>query len=207
MSRIDVESAAKAMAGNWRKFECFAWHRSGDLEDADKWAIIYTHHRDSGLLDQSNAAEIAKRLAPFMEGDDPDVVAETHSHWAVGHIDGFSIRVFKSDGTVTPAFEELCRIKAAQDDYPVLNETDYSEREYEAALENYRSELGRHGDRLPAGWESEVYSWFSDNGDERFIEIRDDQGAWAPKEKIIEALQALGLWPELLVCDSERERP
>jgi len=195
----DVEHAAKELAGNWRRFESFAWHRSRDLEDAGQWAIIYTSHRDSGLLDQSNAAEIAKHLAPFADGDDADVAFESHNHWAVGHIDGFSIRVFKADGTVTPAFEELCGIKARLEDYPVLNEADYSQREYEAALENYRNEMGRHGDQLPAGWESEVFSWFSDNGDERFIENRDDQGAWAPKDKIIEALQALGLWPAVTV--------
>lgn len=199
MDWTDVEQAAKEMAGNWQKFDCFVWHRRLDLEDAARWAIIYTSHRDSGLLDQSNAAEIAKRLAPFAEGDDPDIVFETHNHWAVGHIDGCSIRVFKENGKITPAFEELCQIKAALEDYPVLNEGDYSEREYEAALENYRNELGRQADTLPVGWESEVYSWFSDHGDERSIENRDDQGAWAPRVKIIEALQALGLWPAVMV--------
>lgn len=202
MDWTDVEQSAKEMAGNWRKFESFAWHRSRDLEDADKWAIIYTSRRDSGLLDQSNAAEITERLAPFTEGDDPDVVFESHDHWAVGHIDGFSLRVYRADGTVTPAFEELCRIKAALEEYPVLNESDYSEREYDATLLNYRNELGRLGDPLPAGWEAEVYGWFSDHGDERFIENRDDQGAWAPREKIVEALQGLGLWPDVMAGSS-----
>jgi hypothetical protein len=31
----DVEDAAKQLAGNWREFDSFAWHRSYDLEDAD----------------------------------------------------------------------------------------------------------------------------------------------------------------------------
>lgn len=206
MDWTDVQQAAKEMAGSWRKFECFAWHRSRDLEDADQWAIVYTSHRDSGLLDQSNHAEITKRLAPFTEGDDPDVVFESHSHWAVGHIDGFSIRVVKADETITPAFEELCRIKAALEDYPVLSESDFSEREYVAALENYRNELGRLADPLPDGWGAEVYSWFSDHGDERFIENRDDQGAWAPRENIIGALQALGLWPDVVVGSASPSR-
>ena len=195
----DKEQTAKEMAGNWRKFKGFAWHRSHDLEDADQWAIIYTSHRDSGLLDQSNSTEIAERLAPFNDGDNPDVVFESHYHWAVGHIDGLAIRVFNAARTITQAFEELCRIKARLEDYHVLNESDYSKREYNAALENYRNEMGQRADQLPAGWESAVYSCFSDQGDERFIENRDDQGAWAPRAKIIEALQGLGLWPERVV--------
>lgn len=200
----DVEAAAKELAGNWRKFESFAWHRSHELEDADNWMIHYTSGRDAGLLSQSNHAEIAIRLAPFTEGDDPDVVAETHSHWAVGYLDGFSIRVFRHDGSITLAFDEFFHIKEALDDYPILNEDDYAQREYEATLENYRIELWRLKDELPEGWESDVYSWFSDHGHERFIENRGDQGGYAPRDKIIEALQDLGLLPTVVI---ERQEP
>ena len=108
----DVKSAAEALAGNWQDFDSFAWHRSYDLDDADKWAIWYTSHRDGGLLEQSNEQAIHDRLRPFAEGDAADLVFERHSHWAVGHVDGFSFRVFKPDGTITPAFEEFCQIKA-----------------------------------------------------------------------------------------------
>jgi hypothetical protein len=38
----------------------FVWHRQRELDDAENWAIFYTHHRDSGLLDQSNASIINK---------------------------------------------------------------------------------------------------------------------------------------------------
>src|SRR5438105_3663383 len=93
----DVKSTAKEMAGNWQEFESFAWSRGVDLEDAGHWLIYYTSHRDSGLLAQSNEHEINHRLQLFSEGDDPDVVFESHSHWAVGYLDGFSVRVFKSD--------------------------------------------------------------------------------------------------------------
>jgi hypothetical protein len=131
----DVEAAARQLAGNWRDFDCFAWQRGYDLDDADQWAILYTSGRDSGLLAQSNHVGIVRLLAPFTEGDDPDVVFESHSHWAVGHVDGFSIRVFGKDGNNTEAFEEFCRIKEKLEDYPILNESDYSEREYESLCE------------------------------------------------------------------------
>jgi len=195
----DVEAAANDAAGNWRKFSCFAWHRGYDLDDANRWAIFYTSGRDAVILDRSNHAEIAKRLSSFAEADDPDVVAESHSHWAVGFLDGFSIRVYGKDGSITTAFREFCRIKEKLADYPILNEQDYSEREYTATLENYRSEMWAIAKELPEGWESELYSWFSDNGHDRYIENRDDQGGYAPREKITEALQDLGLLPTLVI--------
>lgn len=191
----DVKGAAEKLAGNWQEFDSFGWHRAYDLADADKWAIWYTSHRDAGLLAQSNEQAIHERLQPFAECDDPDLVFERHSSWLVGHIDGFSIRVFQADGTISPAFEEFCRIKEELDDYPILDECDYSKREFEATLENYREEMWRLRGELPEGWEGEVYSYFSDTGHDEFIENRDDQGGWATKEEIVEALEALGLYP------------
>ena len=200
----DVEAAAKETVGNWRKFSCFAWSRGYDLDDADRWAIFYTSNRDAGLLDQSNSDQIAKLLAPFAEGDDPDVVFESHSHWAVGHVDGFSIRVHGKDGRITQAFKEFCGIKQKLDDYPILNEEDYSQREYQATLENYATEMWAVRKELPEGWEADVYRWFGDNGKDRFTENRDDQGGYAPKEAIVEALQDLGLLPSVVMEASKR---
>jgi hypothetical protein len=184
------------VAGNWSGFGSFAWFRASELDDADNWMIAYTHNRDSGLLDQSNGQQIVERLEEFAEGDHPDVVFESHSHWAVGHVDGFSIRVRRSDGSITPAFEEFCRIQQELENYPVLNETDYSRREYEATLESYRVEMWRLLDGLPTGWEAEVYRWFSDHGLDQFTENRDDQGGWAPQDQIMVALESLGLLTE-----------
>jgi len=90
LGEMTLEDAAREAAGNWKQFDCFVWDRERDLDDADQWAIFYSHPRDSGLLDLSNADAMAKELGPFTEGDDPDVMFETHNHWAVGHVDGFS---------------------------------------------------------------------------------------------------------------------
>ncbi len=84
LGELTLEDAAKQAAGNWQRFPCFAWSHSRDLDDPQDWTIIYTHHRDSGLLDQSNAEFIGKTLDTFTEADDPDVLPEHHSHWAVG---------------------------------------------------------------------------------------------------------------------------
>lgn len=187
-----LEDAAEKAAGNWRKFDSFIWFRDKGVEDADQWAIIYTHHRDSGLLDQSNAAVIAKVMMLFTDGDDPDVVMESHSHWAVGHVDGFSIRVFDGDGEITKAFKVYHELAEAMDGYPILDESDYSERELEATLENIEDAAWRLKNEftLPEGWVWQVYDWLSDNRSGE-VENRDDQGGYPSEEAMREAFDAL----------------
>lgn len=193
--RWDVEELAKKAAGNWQKFDSFAWHRKYDLESPEDWTVVYTHNRDSGLLDQSNAEATAKEMEKFIDGDDPDVVSESHSHWAVGWVDGYSIRVYKN-GKITDAFKRYCEIQEALADYPVLDEEDYSRREYEATCENIKSEgervARRHDIELPEGddWVGEVFSWFWDHN-QRAVENRDDQGGYPSEEELLEAFSAL----------------
>ena len=191
LGTLELEDAAQKAAGNWQRFNSFVWWRAKDITDADQWAVLYTHNRDSGLLDQSNAAFIAKALKPFTEGDDPDVVMESHHHWAVGHIDGFSIRVFK-DGEITEAFAKYHELAEAMDQYPILDESDYSERELEATLENIKGAAWRlkNDFDLPNGWEYEVYSWLSEHRSGE-VENRDDQGGYPSEEALREAFASL----------------
>jgi len=193
--QMTLEDAAAEMAGNWKKFDSFAWFRRRELADPDAWAVVYTHHRDSGLLDQSNASVIARKLEPFADGDDPDVVAESHGHWAVGHIDGFSIRVFK-DGEITDAFRTYHELAERMANYPILDETDYSQREYDATLENITHAAYRlkHEYVLPDGWEDDVFSWFWDHNSSA-VENRDDQDGYPSEDDLLEAFAALGYEP------------
>lgn len=193
LGTLDLEEAAKKAAGNWQHFDSFVWFRDRELEDSDKWSVIYTHHRDSGLLDQSNAAAIAEAMEQFIDGNDPDVVFESHSHWAVGHIDGFSLRVFDHNGEITPAFRAYHELVERLAEYPVLDEEDYSRRAYEATLENIADaawKLKRQFD-LPEGWESEVFSWLANNNASE-IEDKDDRGGWPSEESLRAAFEALG---------------
>jgi len=195
LGSLTIEAAAEEAAGNWKRFECFCWFR----EEADRgnWAIIYTHNRDSGLLDQSNAEVIHKALEPFTAGEDPDVVFESHNHWAVGHIDGFSVRVFRG-GEPTKAFATYHKLAQRIYDYPVLDESDWSDREVEATEANIpevawklKNEL-----ELPAEWAGEVYCWLSNN-EPGELESSDDQGGYPCEDSLQRAFAALGYNKEL----------
>lgn len=192
LAELSLEDAAREAAGNWQHFECFAWHRARDISSPDDWAIVSTHHRDSGLLDQSNAAVIEEALQPFTKGRNPDVVAEHHHHWAVGHVVGYSIRVFKR-GRITKAFRVYHALTERMADYPVLDEEDYSRRQYDATIVNLVDAAWRLRNEyeLPEGWEYMVFDWLSEN-DDSAIEDTDDRGGYPSEDQLRSAFDALG---------------
>jgi len=195
LGELDLDEAAKVAAGNWKQFDSFVWYRN-DIEDADNWCIVYSQHRDSGLIDESNASVIEREMMKFTDGDDADVVSERHDHWLVGWIDGLSIRVFKNS-QITPAFRRYVELQNALEDYPILDEDDYSTREYEATIENIGDAAWRVKDEyeLPDCWEGDVYEWLSDN-DSGAVENSDDQGGYPSEESLRVAFEALG-FPQL----------
>jgi hypothetical protein len=181
-----LDKAARNAVGNWRRFGSFCWFARP--EDADDFAIFYTHNRDSGLLDLSNFQVIAKEMEPFIERG--GVRSESHSHWACGWIAGFAIRVYH-DGQVTPAFAKWHELQERIDDYPILDETDYSNQEYAAAVEN----IANAGYKIPGeydvpdNWAGQVYGWLLDNG--YHCDNTDDQGYWPSDEELAAAIDGL----------------
>ena len=199
LGAMTLEDAATEAAGNWKRFNCFCWFRD-DIDDRDQWAIIYTHNRDSGLLDQSNAAAISKAMQPFSDTDSPDVVFESHNHWAVGHVDGFSIRVFQC-GEITAAFKAYHELAEAEDNYPILDEADYSNREFEATVANLKDAAWRLKDdfELPDDWQYQVYDYLSQNKSGE-VENRDDQGGYPSEQALEAAFNALGFEQTASAC-------
>lgn len=121
---LDYAERARNAAGNWHRFTSFVWFEKPD--ESDEWAIVYGSNRDSGPLERANAKAIAKELEPF----DEDVRTESHSHWAVGYVDGWAIRVYR-DGEITEAFRTWCDLQDRLDDYPVLDDDLHSQEEQE----------------------------------------------------------------------------
>jgi hypothetical protein len=135
-------------------------------------------------------------MQPFAEGDDPDVVFESHNHWACGWISGLSIRVFNAHGEITEAFQKYHELAEQMDDYPYLDESDHSERELEATLANIADAAWRLKNEfnLQEGWESDVYSWLSDHRSGE-IENRDDRGGYPSEDALRDAFMTLGFRP------------
>lgn len=195
-----VEDYAKKLRGNWMKFECFVWSGERDVPDPENWTIVYVSGRNSGLLTESNAAAISKALTPFLEDEQEDISEQSHSHWAVGYLDGYAIRVhpLNEEGIpivneYTPAFQKWCELELALENYPVLNEDDYCQRETEATIRNIM-EIGC--DMVKEGvsefWANDVYSKLPDCE----IENIDDQGGWPSEEAVAQALRTLGMLDE-----------
>jgi hypothetical protein len=186
-----VTDYARRLAGNHRKFPCFGW--SARPEDDERWTIVYTHNRDSGLLEQSNAHVIEKTLEPYTEGETPDVVAESHNHWACGWVDGYAIRVYRADGSITDAFRAYVGLALQLEDYPVLDEEDYSERQLEATMEGVRQAGERFThDEVPDTWADDTYTWLSENDPGALEDDGQDQGGYPDDDEIQAALKALG---------------
>ena len=180
----------EAFRGNWQRRQCFVWWEQPD--DAEEYGLWILSHRDSGLIDQSNGAMIRKRLAKFVESG--DVLFFGCSHWLVGHTNEMAVRVYQPGTTdTTAAFDELAEVVEACDQYPILDDSDYSEREYESALKVIAcSMLGDVPENVPDDWREQVYSWLSEH-EPREVENIDDRGAFPDSAATRRALLDLGL--------------
>jgi len=199
---LDLEEAATEAAGNWKQWDSFAWFRDSEIEEPENWFIYYGHHRDSGLLDQSNSAQISKALRPFIDADTehPDVIEEDHSHFLVGWIRGWSVRVFQN-GEITEAFKRLHGLLERLAGYPILCEHGYSEIELEATWGNIPLAASGIVDDydVPYDWSEHVYQWLSENLPNS-LENTSDQGGWPDEDDLREAFEALGYEEIEAIC-------
>jgi len=190
---MDIIERAKKLVGNWKKFGSFAWHEQP--ENPENWCIVYTVNRDSDLLTESNARAIDEIMKPFV--DDETARAEDHNHWAYGWIRGYSIMVYK-DGEIAEAFKAWHGIQERLDNYPVMNEDDWSRREFEATLENVE-QVGKRflKDGAPDTWVSDVERMLSESEEyHNEVESRDGGGGYTSDESVQWAMKELGIFDE-----------
>ena len=89
-------------------------------------------HRDSDALARSNNRVILRDLAE-VDPDGTDHSVERFGHWAVGWVEEIIVR----PGTLAAKCAE--EWDAALADYPIADETDFSNEEHEDALETWRN--------------------------------------------------------------------
>jgi hypothetical protein len=102
--------------------------------------VIVSRHRDSDLNAESNW-EVACRDLQAVDHDSgefdsrPPVYTFRAGHWAVGWVEYLLVRPDAPEETLVKAGEIICALA----DYPILDESDLSEREWEAATESWRN--------------------------------------------------------------------
>lgn len=191
---LGLDAAANESRGNWIRFPSFVWWRARELNQSEDFTLYYTHHRDSGILDRSNHVVISKAMEKFLDGDNPDAIEEDHSHWAVGWIKGFAVRVFDENRNITDAYRCLHELQERMDNYPILDESHYSEMESEATFDNIDHaawRIKREYANLPADWQSSVYDFLTENR-AHALESISDQGGWPSEDDLFEAFDDLG---------------
>lgn len=115
------------MAQLYKNFAPTGLDSSGlGLDDRQEWIVCpCSRTRDSGALAESNFANALEILG----GESDTVEVHRFGHWGPGWFEVI---------LVDPARErEVDEIEGALSDYPVLNDNDLSEREYEGALESW----------------------------------------------------------------------
>jgi len=91
-----------------------------------EWYVIpAARNRDSGPLEESNFQTALQAVG----GEGADVQVHRFGHWACGWFEIVIVR------PATAAAERAAELEARLEDYPVLDEEDYSRREYERAAE------------------------------------------------------------------------
>lgn len=100
----------------------------GDDSEYKDWFNVIGRSRDSECIEESNFDAALKELG----GEGENVRVERYGHWAVGWIEEVYVR------PNTPEAAKAEAIHKKLEDYPVLDDDDFSERETEAANEQWR---------------------------------------------------------------------
>lgn len=125
------------------------------LDDRQDWIVVpCTQNRDSEALDQSNFAAALKILG----GESKTVEVHRFGHWARGWFE-----IIICHPSLDNQVEE---IKRRLENYPVLDEEDFCDREYEERLESIEQDGKRFvNDSAPKLWAAEIYSDLDDPHD------------------------------------------
>jgi hypothetical protein len=149
---IDDDTLVKAAREALTRPDSFLYF--GSLPLFESWGMTISQNRDSDVLNRSNfrrMLEDAQGVATSQDGDNAEdgseyVQVEHMSHWLCGWIEHIMVRVLiDEDGGVKPdniteTFKFLASVSLyLRDEYPVYDESDYSElenQECEAAFES-----------------------------------------------------------------------
>lgn len=150
------------------------------------WAQVYGRHRDSDLLNISNFESMLEHYNENYEVND-DFRVEGSSHWLVGWSDCLMVRALQCDcedwedadisfdplpepagwycascdkyAEVRQIFKDALDFQERMDEYPVLDEEDWSRREHEEFMEYIEQEVGTEYAEACARYLFDEYSY------------------------------------------------
>lgn len=142
---LTIDEVAENLNYAKNKPSDFGWYGKPDWDDKN----IFLYHyqtRDSDILEESNGAYIEKFFKDYAEEN--TVELQEFGHWLCGWVKAVVIKIRDEDGKYTRAFQDMYGILVMKDDYPVLDEDDFSNREFEAfedvanvAIKEYLSDV------------------------------------------------------------------
>lgn len=156
-------------------------------------ATLSWAERGDDILSESNYLSALELVQGAAEREE-DVIDASIGHWLVGSLRQLFVRVYEDDGvTFTAAWREIVEIGEGLESYPIVDESDYSEREWKLYEENLSEALDQaqrdydldtdeeaqairdafyevSGDRLP--WDGADVSWTA--VEELYREVRDE---------------------------------
>jgi hypothetical protein len=103
--------------------------------ECGEWFIVAAQHRDSDSLSRSNFVSLLKLLG----GESEQVRIERANHWAVGWVEYLIVAPANRSG-----LREAIYAHSSVCSYPVLDETHWSELEYNEAWDFAEGELKRY---------------------------------------------------------------
>lgn len=148
------------------KHDAHYWGERGE------WYIVAAQHRDSDALTRSNFAVLLNRLG----GESDTVAIERANHWAVGWVEYLIVRPDDRRAIRTAIYAH-----SAEYNYPILDESHFSDLETDEFYAFAKSELSRFD-----GWEDV----FDDECNKSNSGAGDEGAEWAIIEAAHKRLKA-----------------
>lgn len=168
----------------------------GNKDMFDTWGFCgIDMNSSSSVLEVSNFKTITDKFINLYPND---FRIEGFKHWAVGHVDRLTCRVYEvvnGKKIITETFSKIMEVLDELNDYPIYDEDNYSDLLYEEALEYLRdlpNYLAKMIDLKIEGYEDMIYSEIV-NMD---IMFDVDAQEYPSDDDILEAVYIRGIWNE-----------
>jgi hypothetical protein len=192
---VDYEDIARDYLESKPAFPSYVDPPPLATEDPDNWICVMESAELYGatLIHKSNFEVLSDYLFEKFPKD---------TTW--GDDGCIAVRAFRNGKLTKACREGLEAAISVEEDYPILDEEDYSRRTYEAGLENIEW-MGSPEGKYPKDWSAQVFRWLWDNEQEA-LEQRDEEDAYyPPQDAVARAIVDLGYYDKAVAAAMVRD--